>query len=843
MSLGMTPAEKGIDERGRGLSLAQKFALAFLGLVSATLVVNGAIDMTLTYREARQQAVLAQQEKALAASDKVLRFVTEIEQQLGWTTRAEWSRVSVEQRRYDFIRLLRQTTAVSELLHIDGSGREQLRLSRLEPDAVASGTDLSADPRFVSAVRDGVFYGPVTFRRGSEPHMTIAIAHAGRNPGVSIAEINLKLAWDVVTAIRVGATGYAYITDPTGRLIAHPDMSLVLRNTSLAALPQVVDAMAGLPPLLDAKTTKGPDGRDVLSAYAVAPKIGWIVFVELPTIEALGPMWAALYRTLGLLALGVVLAGGSGVLLARRMVVPILDLQAGARRLGEGDLAQRIPVRTSDEIGALAQRFNQMAGQIQASHETLERRVETRTADLNMTLTQQTATAEILRVISASPTNVTPVLNAIAESAVRLCDGMYSAVAVLEDGVIRIGGLHNRADVSGSLAVDWFPMRAVFDSLAPDAIRDKRIIHQLNIQFDQDQPASSREIAIAAGYQTILIVPMMRHGDAIGAVVAAKAEGPFSERQIGLIGTFADQAVIAIENAQLFEELQAKTRELETSLTELKAAQARLIQSEKLASLGQLTAGIAHEIKNPLNFVNNFADLSAELVTEIGEALASVGDVLDPTVRADVEDLSATLKANLAKIVQHGRRADSIVKNMLAHSRESSGERRLVDVNALAEEALALCYHGARVERPGFNVTLEREFDPNAGKLSLYPQEMTRVLLNLISNGFHAVHKKRQDGAPHGFDPVLRVTTKAYADKIEIKVRDNGTGIPDAIRARIFEPFFTTKPTGEGTGLGLSLSHDIIVQQHGGTLEVVTEPGLHTEFTVTLPREAPSERG
>jgi two-component system, NtrC family, sensor kinase len=224
-------------------------------------------------------------------------------------------------------------------------------------------------------------------------------------------------------------------------------------------------------------------------------------------------------------------------------------------------------------------------------------------------------------------------------------------------------------------------------------------------------------------------------------------------------------------------------------------------------------------------------------VQEIEDAIASAGDTLDPKIRAEVDEVSAMLKGNLAKVVQHGRRADSIVKNMLAHSRESGGELRMVDLNATVDEALNLAYHGARAEKPGFNITLERHFDLAAGQVSLYPQEFTRVLLNLIGNGFHAANKKRLDGAPEGFEPTLSVTTAAYPNEIRIKVRDNGTGIPDAVKARIFEPFFTTKPTGEGTGLGLSLSHDIVVKQHGGKLDIVTAPGEFTEFTVTLPRK------
>jgi two-component system NtrC family sensor kinase len=329
-------------------------------------------------------------------------------------------------------------------------------------------------------------------------------------------------------------------------------------------------------------------------------------------------------------------------------------------------------------------------------------------------------------------------------------------------------------------------------------------------------------------------VPLLRDDRVQGALVLTRAEpGLFAAREIELIQTFADQAVIAIENARLFDEVQRRTRELSQSLESLKNAQDRLVQTEKLASLGQLTAGIAHEIKNPLNFVNNFSALSVELIGELDETLAPAP--LDRKMRGDVGELTQMLKSNLEKVVQHGKRADSIVKNMLLHSREGSGEHRFADINALVEESLNLAYHGARAEKPGFNVTLKRDLDPDAGAVEVYPQEITRALLNLISNGFYAA-TQRKSMESETFEPVLIAATKNRGKTVEIRVRDNGTGIPAEVKEKIFNPFFTTKPSGEGTGLGLSMSHDIIVKQHGGSIDVETEPGLFTEFKIVLPR-------
>ena len=283
-------------------------------------------------------------------------------------------------------------------------------------------------------------------------------------------------------------------------------------------------------------------------------------------------------------------------------------------------------------------------------------------------------------------------------------------------------------------------------------------------------------------------------------------------------------------------QLEARTDELTKSLEDLRAAQDRLVHTEKLASLGQLTAGIAHEIKNPLNFVNNFSSVSIELIDELRDALKArdSGD----NVSAEITDLMDTLRDNLGKIVQHGKRADSTVKNMLLHSREGSGEHQPTDINAIVEESLNLAYHGARAERQDFNITLQRSFDPAAGKVDLFPQEITRALLNVITNGFYAVTRRKEQADTGLFEPTMAATTRNLGDRVEISIRDNGTGIPSEVTEKMFSPFFTTKPAGEGTGLGLSICHDIIVKQHAGSIDVDSQPGSFTEFRIVLPRAA-----
>ena len=304
-----------------------------------------------------------------------------------------------------------------------------------------------------------------------------------------------------------------------------------------------------------------------------------------------------------------------------------------------------------------------------------------------------------------------------------------------------------------------------------------------------EPPSSVRDIILHSGYRGLLVVPLLRPNRIVGALVVRRKEpGLFPNSTIDLLQTFAAQSVLAIQNARLFADVDARTRELAKSLDDLRAAQERLVQTEKLASLGQLTAGIAHEIKNPLNFVNNFAALSIELVEELKAAMASPR----PSGPEEGAELMELLSGNLEKIVQHGKRADSIVKNMLLHSRTGAGERRAADINALVEESLNLAYHGARADKPGFNIIIERSFDPSAGEVDLLPQEITRVFLNLISNGFYAT-AKRKEGADSAYEPTLLATTRRLAEAVEIRIRDNGTGMPPDVKEKMFNPFFTTK--------------------------------------------------
>jgi two-component system, NtrC family, sensor kinase len=643
-----------------------------------------------------------------------------------------------------------------------------------------------------------------------------------------------------------------------------------------------------------------------------------------------------------IVTIATVLAGALLTFFVLRSIArPLRRLVVAMDGLNAGNTAVDIPAPGPDEMGAMARTLAAFRDTTQQLREALE---------------YQTATSDVLQVISRSTFNLQPILDSVIETAARLCSAEMGMIARRDGDIYRTASTFAFSPEFRAVVQEltFEPGRGSVIGRAAQALT---VVQVEDLAADQDYAVP--EVIAVGKMRTALGVPLMRKGEPIGVIYLARQRvEPFTERQIELVRTFADQAVIAIENGRLLDEIRQRQAELrvtfdnmgdgvamfdadvrlaawnrnfqqlldlpeqylaqrpgyteylqylaargefgsgnveaalrlrgehseqqlrlehtrpdgrivevrrnpvpgggfviiysditerkraeaeihaardaaEKALGELQAAQANLVHAEKMASLGQLTAGIAHEIKNPLNFVNNFASLSIELLDELKETAAPALETLDEDKRADIDDTVDMLTGNLQKITEHGRRADGIVRSMLLHSRGGSGEWQSVDLNGLIEETLNLAYHGARAQDQSFNITMERDLDARLAPIEVVPQDITRVFLNLFGNGFYAAAKKTREA---GDRPILKVTTRDLGNEVEIRVRDNGTGIPPESRNRLFQPFFTTKPTGEGTGLGLSISYDIVTQQHGGTIGVESEVGAFTEFTVRLPR-------
>jgi len=544
--------------------LLWKYVFFFSLLVTGALLANGAIETYFSYQENKEALAAVQREKAQAAATRIEGFILAIEQQMGWVTQPRAVvGAPIEQRRFDFFRLQRQVPAITEITYIDATGREQVRISRLAMDVIGSQSDLSAEPRFVEARAHRVYRGPVTFRKESEPYMTIAIAE-GEKGGVTSAEVNLKFIWDVVSQIKVGKAGQAFVVDGEGALIAHPDISLVLQKTDMGKLDHVKTALAASARAGDAAESvtiaRNLRNQKVLTAHSTIPSLRWTVFVEQPLEEAYAPLEASMRRTALLELAGIALAVIVSLMLAQKMVRPIRALQAGAARLGEGQLGDRIEVNTGDELEGLANQFNNMASRLQESYSGLERKVEERTHELQEALEQQTATAEVLRVISSSPTDLQPVMDAVAENAARLCDATDAQIFRLEGNALIRVAMH----ASLPHSEDQVVTRGL---VTGRAVLERHTIHLEDLVEHLDEYPDARPLQEATGTRTILATPLLREGAPIGVILIRRLEvRPFTDTQIKLLETFAAQAVIAIENVRLFHELEVRNRDLTESL-------------------------------------------------------------------------------------------------------------------------------------------------------------------------------------------------------------------------------------------------------------------------------------
>jgi signal transduction histidine kinase len=770
--------------------LFRKYVALFVAVVCVALITNGLFEIWFFYREHKSSLIRIQREQAEAAATRIHHFIRDIEAQLGWTTQLPWTESTLEQRRIDSLRLLRLAQGVAELAQIDPAGLERLRVSRLSTDIVDSKVDFSKDPRFVEAVANKRYYGPVYFRNESEPHMSLALAGTRRDAGVNIAEVNLGLIWDLVSQIKVGQQGQAYVVDGQGRLIAHPDLSLVLRKTDLSGLAQVRAARAAasgaeVEPL---QVAENIEGRPVLTAYAEIAPLGWLVFVELPRSEAYAPLYATIVLT-GFVLLGALgLAALAGIFLARKMVGPIQAMQTGAARIGSGDLTQQISIKTGDELEALADQFNDMAQRLHDSYSNLERKVETRTRELAQSVSELHALGEVSQAVN-STLDLENVLMTIVAKAVEISNTDAGAIYVYDDirDEFRLRATHG---MDQDTIAAFLEQRITLDnSSVASAIRQREPIQIPDIREEPLTPI--RDIVLRAGYRALLVTPLLRPTYIIGLLVVRRKEpGWFPKGTIELFKTFAAQSVLAIQNARLFGELDEKGRQIE-------------VESKHKS---QFLANMSHELRTPLNAIIGYTELILDDI--YGETPAKMRQVLE-------------------RVQANGRHLLGLINDVLDLAKIEAGQLTL----SLADYSLKEVVHGvvsaveplATAKHLVFKAEVPTHLPTGYGD----ERRIAQVLLNLVGNAIK-------------FTDTGQVAIKASATNgsFTVAVCDSGPGISEGDQARIFAEFqqadsSSTKKKG-GTGLGLSIAKRII-EMHTGKIWVESTPGEGATFFFTLP--------
>jgi signal transduction histidine kinase len=768
--------------------LFRKYVGLFLAVVCVALLSNGLFEIVFSYREHTDALIRIQREQAEGAAEKIAHFIKEIENQIGWTTQLTWSASTIEQRRFDGLRLLRQVPAITELAQLDPTGKEQLRVSRLVMDLGATQTDYSQAPKFTEAVAKKVYYGPVYFRRESEPYMTLSLAGTRRDAGVSVAEVNLKLIWDVVSQIKVGERGVAYVVDADGRLIAHPDISLVLRNTDMTRLAQVAAARSGQGDLVQ----EGEDlhGGKVLSAFAPVSPLGWQVFVELPAEEAYASLYNSIKRS-GLIMLGgLMLAFLAGLLLARRMVVPIQMLRTGAQRIGGGDLGQRISIKTGDELEGLADQFNDMADRLKESYSSLERKVETRTRELAQSVEELRALGEVSQAVN-STLDLQTVLDTIVAKAVQLSSTDAGTIFVFNEGTDEFEARANYG--MGEQVIEALQRHHVeLSASLKHVTKLRQPVQDADLRHPSVLPQSGslQQLVLETGYLARIFIPLLGADRIVGAlVVRRKAAGEVPKSTIDLLQTFAAQSVLAIQNARLFHEIQIKSQELEV------ASQHK----------SQFLANMSHELRTPLNAILGYTEL-----------------VLD-SIYGDVPERARSV---LERVQSNGKHLLGLINDVLDLSKIEAGQLKLsledYSIRDVVHSVFSVVEPLAEEKHLALKVELPNDLPVAHGD----ERRLTQVLLNLVGNAI----KFTDTGNGH----------------YTLSVQDTGPGISPSDQGKIFEEFqqadaSMTKTKG-GTGLGLSIAKRII-NLHGGRIWVSSELGSGSTFFINVPINVEQQAG
>jgi signal transduction histidine kinase/HAMP domain-containing protein len=779
----------------RRARLVRDYFLISVVLIGGGLITSGLVEIYYRYHESRDQLGRLQKEIAAGAAFKIEHFVQEIHNILKGATKSRdiAPKGLTADFRFELEKLLLIAPAVTEAVALNENGQIQVQASRLRTVLPDAKKDLSNSEPFKQARQGKSYFGRVYFVRGSEPYMTIAVPierFAGDVIGVLQAEVNLKYIGDVVSSITVGKAGYAYAVSRNGELIAHPDISLVLQRRNvrqLAAVKAAFESQPGAPPI-DALVTQNIQGKDVLSSFAIIPDFGWAVIVDRPLGEAYEALYASMLRTAALFLIGLGMALFASYFLARRVVQPVRILREGVERIGTGDLGYRLNLKTGDEIEVLADEFNKMTAQLQESYANLEHKVEDRTRELTESLEQQTATSQILGVIASSPTDVQPVLDAVAESAARLCEASDAQVFRVDgDHLVRVAGYGSIPFVTNVPSISRM-------TPAGRAVVDRQVVHvhDLAAEVGNEFPRS-RLRQQASGARTVLAAPLIREGVSIGVINIRRTEvHPFTEKQIALLKTFADQAVIAIENVRLFQEIQDKNDQLEAA--------------SKHKS--QFLANVSHELRTPLNSIIGFTRL-----------------VLRKT-EGQIERLQ---KENLQKVLISSEHLLNLINGLLDLAKIESGKMEAYAEIFKLDEIVRVATTTIEPLLKSGQVKLVTEIAPDIPPLKTDRDKLKQSVLNLLSNAVKFTEKGE-----------IKVAAWPDNGNLKMTVSDTGIGMKKEALDLIFEEFrqadmSSTRRYG-GTGLGLAIVRRFI-QLLGGDIAVESEVGKGSKFTVTIPME------